>query len=562
MSIFTHKSAPYIVYGLMTLGILGLLLLPGYILTLDMVFVPHPPLPAQLSNAYLFEVVLHYASLIIPGDIIQKVILAAFFFFAAFGAHRLIAYIGMWVPNPPQSAHIVTAFKPHVWQWAAYCAGLFYVINPYVYGRFMAGQYLVLLGYMMLPLFMRALLEFLDKPTLKRTLPVTIFALILSIMSIHTIGLAMLLAIVAVLTVAWQQRHDRSHMLAMLKYSALSLGATVLLSAYWLIPLMLGNSAAAQAISSFDDAHMAAFATDGGLFSVLMLKGFWVEAQGLFTRAEDVLPLSGLVQLGVWALIIAGVVYAWRTVRPIAIMLSVTAGIAITCALSQPVMQWLAANVPLLAGYREPHKFVAVVALAFSVFFAFGAAIALQKMAHYKKPALYYAAAIVLVLVPLLNTPTMARSFNGQLSPRQYPADWHTVNERLNQDTQDFKTLFLPWHLYLSFDFAGRIVANPADKFFDKPIIVSENLEFANVPSSTLDATKYTIETEILPHAAASTTLGERLAPLGIKYVLLAKDTDNPPDYLDRQTDLELVSETETLKLYRNTAFGAGHASD
>ena len=551
-------------YGLVTLCILGLLLLPGYILTLDMVFVPHPPLPAHVTNTYIFEIALHYISFVVPGDVLQKIIVAAFFFFAALGAHRLVAYVSLGMPNPQAPARLeIAQFKPHVWQWAAYIAGIFYIINPYVYGRFMAGQYLVLLGYMLLPFFLRALLEFLDKPTLKRAVPLTIFALAISVLSLHSIGLAALVAVVAVAIMLWHYRRERDHVLAIVKYGALSIGATILLSVYWLVPLMLGKGVTAAAISTFNNDHLAAFATDGGLLSVLMLKGFWVEAQGLFTRTEDLLPLSGLVQIGIWVLVGVGFVNLWRHQRRMAIILAVSATIATICALSQPIMQWISQQVPLLAGYREPHKFVAIVALAFSIFIACGAAMVLQKLATYKKQVMYIAAAVGLVLLPLLNTPTMVRSFNGQLSPRQYPADWYTVNQTLNTDTGTFSVLFLPWHLYLSFDFAGRIIANPADKFFDKPMITSENLEFAQVPADTHDVTKRTIEQDILPQAANHTTLGARLAPLGIKYVLLAKDADAAPyGYLDTQTDLELISESHTLKLYRNTAFGDDNANN
>lgn len=533
----------YLAYGLLALLILGPLLLPGYILTLDMVFVPHAPWPQEVANTYIFEALLHVVGYIVPGDVLQKVNLLGFLFFAAVGMHKLVVYM-----RPAGGGSADT------WQWAAYCAGLFYVVNPYVYGRFMGGQYLVLLGYMLLPFFARALLAFLEAPSFKKVLPVAGFALAISIVSIHTIGLAALLAIAAAAVFAWQKRRDKHYKMSALQYGAAGVGLVVTLSAYWLAPLVLGQGATASAITSFNQTDTAAFATDGGLLNVLMLKGFWAEAQGLFTPTDALLPLSGLMQLAIWALIAAGFVHAWRVARRAAVIFGAVTLAAAVCALGLP----FAEHIPLWSGYREPHKFTALVALGFAVFVAFGAAAVFQKAARYKKTVLY-AAAVLLVALPVLNTPTMARAFNGQLTPRQYPAGWYEIGQYLKKhDPGDDKTLFLPWHLYLRFGFTERIIANPADKFFESDVIVSDNPEFGGITSRSANPDKRALENDILPQAATGTALGSRLAPLGIKYVLLAKDTTDASEYgyLARQHDLEIVKDTPTLTLYRNKALG------
>jgi hypothetical protein len=111
----------------------------------------------------------------------------------------------------------------------------------------------------------------------------------------------------------------------------------------------------------------------------------------------------------------------------------------------------------------------------------------------------------------------------------------------------------------MRYQFAGRVIANPGDSFFDKPTLVSDDPEFGNAAPEAPDAQKQLLTTRILPTAHTSTTLGRQLAPLHVKYVLLVNDFDYQKyHYLDNQTDLKLVAQTGTLKLYRNVDFKKG----
>jgi hypothetical protein len=133
------------------------------------------------------------------------------------------------------------------------------------------------------------------------------------------------------------------------------------------------------------------------------------------------------------------------------------------------------------------------------------------------------------------------------------------MNQRLDADHADYEVLFLPWHLYMRFQFAGRVIANPAGAFFDKPVLVSNNPEFGGVGPAVTDTRKQLLNNQILPAAPQGNNLGQQLAPLNVKYILLAKDYDYQKyAYLDRQTDLRLVVRGPTLELYRNTAWAGG----
>jgi len=57
-----------------------------------------------------------------------------------------------------------------------------------------------------------------------------------------------------------------------------------------------------------------------------------------------------------------------------------------------------------------------------------------------------FAIIIIALITPLIYSFTFFNGFAGQIKPTDYPADWYEVNDLLNQDNQDFKILFFPWH--------------------------------------------------------------------------------------------------------------------
>ncbi len=532
-------------YSAVALLILWPLLGPGFILTLDMVFTPNLALPQTVTSSYLFRAGLHILSLIIPSDIIQKLVLFAILVISGLGMHQLMNFLQM--RNTPV---VVTT-------WAAYASGLIYMINPFTYSRFMAGQYSVLLGYALLPFFVVALLQFLSDPSFKKAMLLTLVTVGISIVSIHTLGLVVVITVVALLQSLWHNRANAPYLKKLAKYGGAASLIFLLTSSYWLVPLVQGSGTTAASIVTFRDSDQSEFATEGEgiggkLMHVLRLQGFWGERHDLFALPQDKLTGWGLVVSLIWALIITGAVIAWRQKRETGILFTASISIAVLLAAGVGTT-WLAENLPFFAGYREPHKFVALVALGYAVFIGFAISELLAKV-HSKAGRL--ASGIVFALLLIGLTPVMFRGFDGQLTPRHYPADWYAVNERLNTDAGTYQVLFLPWHLYMRYQFAGRLIANPGESFFDKPLLISDNPELGNIKPAVVNTQKQLLTTRILPQASQSYTLGQRLVPLQVKYILLAKDDDYQAySYLDHQTDIQLITDTATLKLYRNTAF-------
>ena len=76
-------------YSAVAALILWPLLGPGFILTLDMVFTPNLAMPDTITSSYLFHAGLHVLSLVVPSEIIEKLLLFAVLVLSGLGMHRL-----------------------------------------------------------------------------------------------------------------------------------------------------------------------------------------------------------------------------------------------------------------------------------------------------------------------------------------------------------------------------------------------------------------------------------------------------------------------------------------
>jgi hypothetical protein len=529
-----------IVFGALSLILQAPLLLLGYIFALDMVFTPVIPMPDVLSNGYVWQVLLHVLSLVIPGEIIEKLILVSLLWLAGIGAYRLARLI---------LGHENGAIL------GCYMAGIFYMINPFVYSRLMAGQYLVLLGYALLPFFVRSWMLFLREPGWRKGLLASLWLVAISVVSIHTFGMAILAAVLFGAAHWWPRRKDKIWQRQTLKHTALAAGAILLACSYWLAPALLGHGATVGTIAEFSNADLAAFATTptglGWLGNVLALQGFWADGKSLYLVPMDIFSWWWVPWIAVWGLVVFGMYKSWQKRRGItaafASLIFIAAILAIGAAgtIVAPLNQWLVAHVPFFAGYREPQKFVALIALGYAYF----GAVAVAALAEKVKLAVIPLFALPLAIAPLLP------GFYGQLTPRQYPPDWFATNNYLQRTDPTAKVLFLPWHMYMPFSFAGRDIANPAQRFFKNPTIISNNPEMAGAKSGVSTNDQQEIQTTIVPTLTHGTkSIAANLRMLNIRYVILAKELDYK-EYarIELEDGIKLVRETETLKLYTVT---------
>lgn len=539
---------PSLVFAGLAIVILGPLLLQGYVLTLDMVFAPQTTVPAIQLPGFPFYGLLWLLNLVLPGDVVQKIVLIAIITLSGTGAYRLTAWLA------PRKSTLN-------WQLLPFMAGLLYVCNPFVYSRLMAGQFMVLMGYALLPFFVWMWLRYLADVRFKQAIAASLLAVAIGIVSLHTLGMVVMIAVVTGLCRLWRQRRNKAWLRKALQTGAVFASVSLVLSSYWLIPFLTGHSHPADLVSSFNDSDRSVFATAGSgwgkVWSVITLQGFWADGKNLYVTASERFGWWNLVAVQVLALVGIGMAALWRHNKMIARnfialgLASIIFACGTTSTVFAPLNSWLIDIIPPLAGYREPQKFVAVLALIYAICASFGLASIWQYAKEHKHPITNSDIAIAMVAFSVLFSPLQFWGLHGQLRAAEYPKDWYAANEKLNKLPAG-DVLFLPWHQYMRFSFAGRIVANPANAFFDARAITSNNPELKGLNHWQNSRQQQAIETRILPAAKNG---GQRMAydlqRINVKYVLLVHEHDYQKyTFVRDQPGLKLVSQYQQLELY------------
>lgn len=162
---------------------------------------------------------------------------------------------------------------------------------------------------------------------------------------------------------------------------------------------------------------------------------------------------------------------------------------------------------------------------------------------------------ITVLITPLIYSFTFFNGFAGQIKPTDYPSDWYETNNFLNEDKQDFKILFLPWHQYMNFGWVNNTnkrIANPARNFFDKDVISGTNAEIGKIYRESNTPEQVYIDS-VLDKRNNITNFGEIISILNVKYVILTKESDYKKYFfIFNQTDLELIKETKNLYVLKN----------
>ena len=529
---------PWLIFLVLALIVLGPLMLPGYILSVDLSWGPHLPTPDWTSNTAPLVVLLRLLQGIFPSWVIEKFMLLSVF---------TLAGVGMWRLASTRTSG-----------WPAYVSGVLYVLNPFTYERLMAGQWLVLGGYAVLPFVVAAAATLLKRPGLQRTLSLAAWSAILGIISLHALAMAALIVIILVVVHAWGR--GRTSFRPALPWLALATVLWVGAAALWFVPLVTARSATSRAVASFDVGQFTAFRTAAGPAGVplntLSLQGFWGERTGLLAPASGTGGWFWVATLIIWGGVLYGGYQAVRHRDRLALVLALSAlvawwlGMGVAWGPAAGFTGWLVEHAPFYRGYREPAKWLAVIALTYAYLIALALRPLAEKLAGFWRGA----AVISCVLVLYMWVPLMPWGAAGQLLSQDYPAGWYALNARLNRlpPASAPDVLLLPWHQYLYLDFAHRPVALPAAAFFDRSLITSNDPELPGVPPFDTGVVTARVQTDVINRRFFVQNAGSRLEALGVHYVVLLKVSDwRDYGWLSLQSDLLLVADTSEWQLYQ-----------
>ncbi len=545
---------PYVVYSLLSLAILSSLLRPGYILSLDLLFSPQPhytnyfwgisewPSSVYAANtaSTWFYLILQGVARAIPSWLLEKLIFFLIFFLSGLGAHRLSS----------------------VKSWGAYFAGLLYMVNPFTYVRFIAGQWGVLWAYALTPFAICAFLELLKKGGRKSSIKVAVLSSMVGLLAIQGYYL-LFLAFFLILIVKTVMEHQILPSLGQyLKKVGVSSGLFCALNMYWLLPLMANRTRLVQpGLGDFWYFAPRPTSIFGVAFDTASMYGFW---RGDYASLKDYFPYWWMLFICILFLVFYGLLSnfknkekAWLTVSFGVIgIVSFPLALGASVSITQPFFKWLWEHL-FFWSFRDSQKFVALLCLTYACTGALGVNELVQKLQRHRRRAVMAGMKSLIALsliIPVAYSFPMF-GFIGQIGVTDYPEEWYVINTYMNNDKGDFNTLFLPWHMYMDYSWLPnkeQKLINPAPQFFDKPVIAGDNIEIPGVKSQSINPVSKYIEF-LLANAAKVDNMGELLAPLNVKYVMLVHETDYQNyEFLYHQKDLKVELEKPGITLFRN----------
>jgi hypothetical protein len=548
-------------FAIVCVVILWQMLLPGYILTLDMVFAPHFNFWLSNNNfltSLPFVYFLQFLNLFFTGWIVQKILIIGLFFLIGY-----LAYLSLPVPDK---------------YYARYFAALFYLINPFVYERFLAGQITVLFAYAFFPPFLAALIKFHREPIWKNSFKLFGWLILINIFSLHLFVMsALVLAgyFLVNLFLTISSHHPQTSPPAggeslkrrgnwIIKFLIGGL-LFLLMSSYWLVPYFFHQNY--SVINNFDQSNWEAFKTAGDkhlgtAFNVLVLYGFWEEHEpwaGYFISPKDNFVFWLITVLALFTLIIFGLIRGWKKQKKLAAaLLFIGIGAFIfSCGIGDTVFKnfnfWLFEHFSFWRGFRDSEKWTSHLVLVYAIFSGWGI-VYLSEFLEKKKIGRYFV--WLLMTLAILGTYAELGGFARQLQPVWYPQSWYEVKKILDNDKSDYKVLFLPWHMYLSLNFNHKLItANPAGQFFGPKIIQSNDME---MPGVTVINDYFDLKSMPVDEVATNNNLtpeivADILQRNKVKYIIYVSDLVGVDKYrydFLNQGSFHLMSEGKDLKLF------------
>jgi hypothetical protein len=539
----------FLVYLSPVLFIVGpLFFTKGYLFFTDLVWGPHLTYDWG-SASFLLNVATKGVSFIFSVDLIEKFYITLCLGLALWSGRKIA---GLFLKE----------------QWLVFVVSLFALFNPFVYDRAMYGQFGIVASFGLLLVGIGFLLEYLEKKQIRQILFAGLsfaFAIQFSPAFLFFVAAFYILVFLPILFVG-EREVANSIKAVMVEAARISVVLVVIvfaLNANWIIGGVTGTSAMGEFVSNgITTQDLVAFQTSGttggdALGNVLMMSGFWGKDQ---FRYEDLTTIANnwgrsfflLLPLILWGFV-AGIRSKEKKFRYFTIgsallfVVSVLLATGIRIPVGREITYFLFNHFPFYKGLRESQKWVSVTVVMYLVFLSLGVRELFSKRIVQQNAIIMK---IFIGAVIVMQAPLLLFGFRGQVTPVQYPSDWYAVNQYIVHDSGCAgNTLILPWHLYMSFSWIGKIVANPAPEFFQCPVVSGTDMQWGDIFDNSQSVEGQAVA-DWLGRGGSTNLL--RNPAFTIRYVILAKEVDWK-SYLgmDANPELQLVMETATLKVYK-----------
>jgi len=534
------------VYFMLAVVLMFPLLGPGYYLALDMQWGPasfknlldfYGYMPSPYGAYLPLKMIFSGLSELLSGDMVQKILLTAVLFLAGFCTHKAL---------PKELGN------------ARYFGGFLYVLNPFMYIRFLAGHWTLLLSYALWPIAIKMFFDFIKKPDDNRLLANA--ALITFAASISSHGVFMLFIPYALIFILHSAMNSPK-LLPLVKRTAV-LGLLVfLMNMFWIVPSLLQLNE-----NTYSTASAEAYTLDFGTqsedmplaASILTMHGFW---RGGFLYTKDSFGLWYIPFMGILLVTLFGLFRMLKNERLMALFLASIFIISLLFA-SNSLVGLMAAISSLTGGrlpfhffFRDTQKFVGLLALSYAFLGAYGVHYLTRNLEDMKKKA---ATIFLVAIVAISNFGFFG--FLGQIGNSYYPDDWKEAERIMAADPANTRVLILPPHLYAKYPWANseqQTLGHPAAQMFIKGTVVPMNIETENIYSDWQDPQGSYLR-YILDRRSEMNNTAEALVPLNVGYIILFKYSVEHLHYLnlfyqmEEVPDIELIYDGPHLSLFKN----------
>lgn len=487
-----RRGLPVAVSVVQSFLILGPALGPGVVIAYDMPWSPDPrwtpfvlgrdtPAPRAVPS----DAVMVLLGKVLGGGLAQSLVLVAILVGLALGAVVLLVEIAPHVGLPARCVCAVAA----VW-------------NPFVSERLVIGQWVVVLGLAVLPWALRAALRSVRGKGRGYAV-----ALALCVAGGGGVNAILIVACgVFPLLLAAAIRHTGPAIRAL----ALSGGATLGVSAVWMLPSLVNgapvSSASAEAFEPRPDTPLGVWG------SLLSGGGFWNGAA--HPAARDVLLVA--VIAAVLSLVAVGCLVVelrrgqlWLLAVPIVIGVCVV-GLSAASVTRDP-WSWVVTNLVGGGTLRDSQKLLAIWVLAL----ALGVGLAVDRLTRaVSRQLLGPAVAVVTGLIVLLS-PQMIWGIGGRLDAVEVPAGYRTTATHLSELAPG-EVGILPWSQYRRYDWNDhRVSLTLGPRIIDQTVLFDDSLPLAVGRVSGESVRSARVSRDV----AAGTPPVEALRRAGVRYI-------------------------------------------
>jgi hypothetical protein len=498
---------------------LGPALAPGYLLVYDLVGVPDQPLTAavlgtdgSVPRAVPNDLVVVLLSTMLPGDLVQKLLLLAAFVLGGWGVGRLM---------PTRLAAAVAAITL---TWNAYLAE-----------RLAIGHWGFMLGLAALPWAAGS------AAGVRRREPGAVprLCLVLALSGLAGSTALVMVTLLVLVLMSGRGWRDRLGPLGWVMLTALGAAAP------WVVPAL-------RLVGSFpaDPGGVPAFAaradTPLGLLPSLVTTGaIWNPAVWPGERGSVVVAAATL--LLVVGAVVAGAGPWLRSSRATAIGVLVAGAVGLVVAVAGAVpgprelVRVMVVDVSGGGLVRDGQKFVALAVLPL----ACCAGLAAQRARPYLRQGAW-----LLIAVPVAVLPSLAWGVHGRLDPATYPPSWLALRSEVDRATQDTPgaVAVFPFTFYRRYAWnSDHVVLDPVPRLLDAEVVENDDLPLADRVVRGEDPRAARIRRAL----AGGGDLGTALSGQGVRWVLEQRDQPDPTGELARLDGLALVWSQGDLALRR-----------